>query len=47
MSKMVINFLPNGQLMIERSLSGINLINITEIVVIMLEEHTVWLAQKI
>ena len=31
--------LPNGQLMIEKSLSGINLTNITEIVVIMLEEH--------
>ena len=31
--------LPNGELMIERSLSGIDLENISEIVLIMLEEH--------
>mgnify|MGYP001441532994 FL=1 len=31
--------MPNGQLMIERSLSGINLEKISEIVLIMLEEH--------
>ena len=31
---------PNGQLMIERSLSGLNLDNINEIVLIMLKEHT-------
>lgn len=31
--------MPNGQLMIERSLSGLNLENIKEIVVIMLEDH--------
>ena len=31
--------LPNGQLMIERSLSGLRLENINEVVVIMLSEH--------
>ena len=31
--------LPNGQLMVERSLSGVNLKNINEVVIIMLSEH--------
>ncbi len=38
--------LPDGKLMIEKSLSGIYLTNITEVVVIMLEEHNKYISYK-
>ena len=39
--------MPNGQLMIEKSLSGINLEQVSEIVLIMLEEHKKYIEPKI
>tara|TARA_Y100000589_G_scaffold146648_1_gene140289 strand:+ start:1401 stop:2447 length:1047 start_codon:yes stop_codon:yes gene_type:complete len=38
--------LPNGELMIERSLSGIDLRNVSEIVLIMLKEHTKYISAE-
>ena len=38
--------LPNGQLMIERSLSGIDLTRISEVVLIMLKEHNKYISNE-
>ncbi len=38
--------LPNGQLMIERSLSGIDLTRISEVVLIMLKEHSKYISNE-
>tara|TARA_Y100001978_G_scaffold202749_1_gene224971 strand:- start:313 stop:1356 length:1044 start_codon:yes stop_codon:yes gene_type:complete len=39
--------MPNGQLMIEKSLSGLDLENIEEIIIIMLREHTKYIKPKV
>ena len=39
--------MPNGQLMIEKSLSGLDLENIEEIIIIMLREHTKYIKTKV
>ena len=38
--------MPNGLLMIEKSLSGLDLENIEEIIIIMLKDHTKYIKPK-